>query len=422
MNLQRLNIYKIIYVTLIFLLAGWDIFELHFILFLITTTVLLLNRDYKISKITFNLLLVLSFLLTIGFFSSIFYEKSTYNWFKDLLYFIKPILGIITGYLLLSKIKDHHFFLKGIVYVSLVFALLHIYNVFIHTDFSSASINKIRNTNGLSNLLELFSLVVLLVSKKYGLLQVVENRINRRIWITILSVSFVLYFSREMLVGLIIMILAINGYAKLSVKGFKYGLILLSVIGIFYIYLFAIDLKRDQPGIESFLYKMKIAPAEIFSPTVDIDIKDHKILWDHWRAYESNMAIDQMNSKPVSYLNGFGFGSLVDLKFYAPLNEEGMRYIPFLHNGYIYVLFKTGLPGLLFYLIFLMFLYVQSYKKTISLNESFIRNGIASIGLFFIFSSVITTGIYNSSELFTFILGGFLYLLSDVNSINMNLE
>jgi hypothetical protein len=125
-----------------------------------------------------------------------------------------------------------------------------------------------------------------------------------------------------MVVAFIIMLLSIYGYTKLTAKGFKYGILLFSLTGLFYFYLFSVDIKRDQPGLESFLYKLKIAPSEIFSPAKKIDTKNHENLWDHWRAYEANMAYNQMKLKPISFLNGYGFGSLVDLKFIAPLNEK----------------------------------------------------------------------------------------------------
>jgi O-antigen ligase len=123
------------------------------------------------------------------------------------------------------------------------------------------------------------------------------------------------------------------------------------------------------------------------------------------------MAYKQMKIKPISFLNGYGFGSLVDLKFVAPLNDKGMRYIPILHNGYFYILFKTGLLGLFVYFGFLILLYLQAYKKVLDTDLMAIRYFISAIGLYFVFTSLIITGIYNFEETYTFILGGFLFLL-----------
>lgn len=359
-------------------------------------------------------------ILIVGIISSFFYQKYLFDWFKDVLYFSKPILGILLGYFLVKKINDKNFFLKALIYVSLLFAIYHILSVFITTDFSTDSINTIRNKNGLANPLELLALIILISSYRYGYLEVINKR--KKLLIFTLVLSLILYFSRTMFVSFIIMLLAVNGYTKLTTKGFKYGISLMVLIGLFYFYLFSIDLKRNQPGIESFLYKIKIAPSEIFSPTKSIDIKNHKNLWDHWRAYEINLAYMQMKENPISFLNGYGFGSLVDLKFVAPLNEQGMRFIPLLHNGYVNVLFKTGFLGLFFYISFLLSLYLQSYKNKNYKDEKIIRNIVSAIGLYYIFSSLIITGIYNLEEKYSLFLGGFLFLLSKMktNQISEN--
>lgn len=372
------------------------------------------------SRFSFGLISLLIMILITGVISSFFYQKNLFDWFKDILYFSKPILGILLGYFLVKKINNKKFFLKALIYTSFLFAIYHILTVFITTDFSTDSINTIRNKNGLASPLELLALIILISSYRFDYLKVINRR--KKILIFTLVLSLILYFSRTMVVAFIIMLLAVNDYTKLTTKGFKYGISLMILIGLFYFYLFSIDLKRNQPGIESFLYKIKIAPSEIFSPTKNIDIKNHKNLWDHWRAYESNLAYMQMKENPISFLNGYGFGSLVDLKFVAPLNEKGMRFIPLLHNGYVNTLFKTGFLGLFFYISFLLLLYLQSYKNKNYKDEKIIRNLVSAIGLYFIFTSLIITGIYNLEEKYSLILGGFLFLLSKIeaNQINEN--
>ena len=53
-----------------------------------------------------------------------------------------------------------------------------------------------------------------------------------------------------------------------------------------------------------------------------------------------------MKENPSSYIIGTGYGSLVNLKFKAPLGNEDMKYISRLHNGYVFVFYKTGIFGL----------------------------------------------------------------------------
>jgi hypothetical protein len=111
-----------------------------------------------------------------------------------------------------------------------------------------------------------------------------------------------------------------------------------------YGYLYSVKIDRGKPGLEAFLYKIKIAPEEIFKTNIDRD--NHKELWDHWRGYEAKRALATMEDKPSSYVFGTGYGSLVNLKFKAPLSttdKEGLKFISELHNGYPYVLYKTGI-------------------------------------------------------------------------------
>jgi O-antigen ligase len=155
------------------------------------------------------------------------------------------------------------------------------------------------------------------------------------------------------------------------------------------------------------LYKIKIAPEEIFK--TKIDRENHKELWDHWRGYEAKRAIALMNENSKSYIFGTGFGSLINLKFKAPVGGEGgMKYISRVHNGYVFVFYKTGLIGLILYFLFLINLYLKIYSKKSSEELYFSNRIIVSISVFYFFSSLIITGIYIPTDAVVFLLGGFL--------------
>ena len=117
-----------------------------------------------------------------------------------------------------------------------------------------------------------------------------------------------------------------------------------------------------------------------------------------------------MKKNPSSIFLGTGFGSLVNLKFHAPLtsDDKGLKYISELHNGYPYVLYKTGMFGLVLYLFFLIKLYMKIYIK-----YSFEIVFISAIGIFNLFSTLTITGIYNTSDIIVFILGALLFELEN---------
>ncbi|NBW28520.1 MAG: O-antigen ligase domain-containing protein [Flavobacteriaceae bacterium] len=232
--------------------------------------------------------------------------------------------------------------------------------------------------------------------------------------VVLLFASNVLYFSRTMIVAAIILLITIYGYTIITKRGLKIiGVVLVSIL-VFYGYLFSIKISRNQPGLESFLYKVKNAPSEIFK--TKIDRENHKDLWDHWRGYEAKRAFALMEKDPKSYVIGTGYGSLVNLKFFAPLTEnykdKGIKYISELHNGYVYIYYKTGIFSLFLYLVFLINLYIKIYY-----NKNFETYFISAIGVAFLFTTLTITGMYNSRDVIVFLLGALLFFEKKYNDV-----
>lgn len=404
---MKLKLNNALFALLLFLLIQLSIFEVHYLIYFFT----ILLFYSKVSKQVINVVTFLALIFCITIFSSFFYKHTTYDWIKDFTYFSKPLLAILSGYFIAKKIKNIKSICKTIIYVSLFFAIIHILKVVFIIDFSTATISDIRKVGGISNEIEVFSIVLLILSNKYENLKVITRNYFKKIALAIFILSFILYFSRTMLVTLIIFLLASYGYLKITTKGIKYGLIVLASFGLFYVYLYNSEIKRDTPGVESFLYKMKIAPAEIFSLVDKKRMNDHAYLWDHWRAYEATVAIEQINTIP-SFLFGKGLGSLVDLGIGVYLGGEKMRFIPILHNGYVHIYFKSGVVGLFLYLLLLFSLYLFSYSKSKDNQKKIVSNLIGGLAVHFLFTSLIVTGMYNIMELYVFILGILFYFKS----------
>ena len=395
---------KFLFVLLLLLPLHLVQFEIASALFIILSILYLNNRNQKISGNFITTILPLLLIFALGTVTLFFYSYSNRDIARDIAYFLKPILLLFLGYALIHKIKDPNFIFQVFVYLGLAFAIWHIYNIITFPELFNTSINIIRNSTGLSNHVELLALVFLIISLKYPDIQIFKEKRTIYYALGILGISFILYFSRTMWVAVFILLLASFGYAKITLKALKYISLFVLLIVSFYIYLYSIDIRRNEPGISTFLYKMKIAPEEIFLPKVDLN--DHASLWDHWRAYEAKMALEQMSG--FQHLVGRGFGSQVDLLFVAPLDEKGMRYISHLHNGYILIYYKTGIIGLLFYLLFILHLYLHTFSKKEIYQTLPINNLISAIGIYLFFSTLIISGIYNTSSIYTLLLGALL--------------
>lgn len=383
-------------------------YKINFALQFLFLIGILLTTKCKISKPTLLIIAPLVLIFIIGLLG-FFYEKHDLSFIiKDITYFLKPINGILLSYFLFRKGFDLVIFLKTILFVGCLTAFIHLFGIFILGDFANNSIHKLRGDFGLDNFIEIFAFYILLFSKKHMNEWLIRKKVFRFLVLFFLLISIYLYFSRTMLVVFFVMGFSLLGYAKITVKTLKFiGIAIVSIL-VLYAYLFSVKLDRNAKGAEAFLYKIKIAPEEIFKSKIDRN--NHKELWDHWRGYEAKRAIYLMEENPTSYFIGTGFGSLVNLKFQAPVGGEGgMKYISRLHNGYIFVLYKTGILGLLLYFVFLTSLYMKIYRfNTNNSNQILVNRLISSIGLFYIFTTLIISGIYIPRDAVVFVLGGLL--------------
>lgn len=410
--IKRENVFILILLCELYLPS----YKLNFFIQTIILLVLFYLGRETLSKRFFKTILPLIFIFLLGFLGCFLNNYIFSDFFKDVTYFLKPIINLTLSYLLIKNNKNLTSFLRIIVYFALFSALIHLFGVLIIGDFSN-SIHKIRGDYGLDNFIEVFAFFVLLFSNKFLKEPLHKYKFSFYLMLTLLLSSILLYFSRTMLVMFILVGVTILGYSKITFRSLKVISVFIVVLSLFYLYLFTIKINRNSDGIEALMYKIKIAPEEIFK--TKIDRENHKDLWDHWRGYEVKRALKLMNENPSSYFIGTGFGSLVNLKFKAPVSENGMKFISRLHNGYMFTLYKTGVLGLFFLCVFLFNLYIKIYSNNNSDNneEGFIKKLISSIGLFYLFSTLIITGIYIPNDTLIFILGGLLFFNENKKTI-----
>lgn len=326
---------------------------------------------------------------------------------KDIFHFVKPLLGISIGYFFYKKINNVKEFIRTIVLIGFVSAIIHFCIILFFSRIGTLS--DLREF-GKDNYLELFALFFLGYYKKFQKESLFLRKANYNIILYSLLVSNILYFSRTMIVVAILLWISIHGYTKITKASIKIVGMLAVLVLCFYVYLFSVKIDRDKSEMSSFLYKIKIAPSEIFKTKVDRE--NHKDLWDHWRGYEAKRAFTLMQKNPSSFIYGCGYGSLVNLRFWAPLSNDskGMKYISELHNGYAFVLYKTGIIGICIYLTFLYLLYYRIYDY-----QDFGTVVISAIGLIFLFTTLTITGIYNTKDVIVFILGAMLFFQKKTN-------
>lgn len=398
LKIYKDTFYKLLYVacvTVIFL----NIYELTFLVWSFTAFVTLSNKySFTILKYLF----CFGAIFMIAFIVSFFKNESIYNFFRDIAYLLKPILGLLVGYQIAKRIKIGH--LSLIVYTGVIIASTHLIIVLLtFIKFHTITVNILREYCGYFSDYEIYVLLILLFYKKFN---VNYSKKTLYIFIAILSLSSFLYLSRTNFIQFIILFIALKGYFVLNKKSLVIIFTFLVFVFSGYAAIYYSNPQRTGKGIEAFLYKIKIAPLEPFKTKINKD--DWKDFNDNYRSYENILTFKQVTYEGDStILFGKGLGSTINLGRKVWSNDGAyIQYIPILHNGFATIFLKSGVIGVLLLLLFI-YLLLKQRKSENQLIQSinFLLTGSA---IFLIVSNWVFMGLYlkldNKSILIGFLL------------------
>lgn len=387
-----------------------NIYELTFLVWFLTFAITISNR-YSIRIVKY--ITCFSVILATAFVVSFFTNESTYNFFRDIAYLLKPIIGLLVGYQLYKKCQNKFF--TTVIYTGLLISSIHLLIVLItFIRFHAITVNLLREYCGYHSDYEVYILVLLLFYKKF---EINWSKKKVHTFIAIVSLSSFLYLSRTNFIQLIILFIAMKGYFVLNKKSVTIiaSVVLFVVVG--YTAVYQSNPQRSGKGIEAFLYKIKNAPIEPFKTKIDKD--NWKDFNDNYRSYENILTVKQVSSQGTSaVLFGKGLGATINLGREIWTNDgEFIQYIPILHNGFATVFLKSGIFGLLFLLIFMYLLGKPVKSNLVSVqNLNFILVGTA---IFLIVSNWVFMGFYlkldNKSILLGFIICYREFLLKNNN-------
>jgi O-antigen ligase len=252
------------------------------------------------------------------------------------------------------------------------------------------NVRDIREQAGYFNDFEIYSLVILVFRNQ---LKLILSKKRYALFLIILSLSSFFYLARTNFIQFIILVLALKGFFILNKRALKviFTIITFSIIAYTSIYYY--NPMRNGKGVDEFLYKIKIAPTEAFS--TKINRENWKQFNDNYRSYENIRTVQQL-SHNNSLFFGEGIGSQVDLKQKTYLGDMELRFISFLHNGYMTILLKTGFIGLLIYLSSILFFFKRNLSRNNELKN--VNYFFIGTGIFLIFSNWVFMGIYNLED------------------------
>ena len=266
MKINATKFYTCLFVIVLFiqLYATSFRFIIFFEIFVLLLVAFLERQKISIRFAKIITPVILVFLL--GFLGMFIHKYHLFNIVKDIFHFIKPILGLLIGYIFYKRINDFKLFVKTIIVTGFLSSLVH----YIIIAFFINNIENVSNIreHGTDNFVELFALFFLIFYKKFQKENLFSSKLIHYIILFSLFISCVLYFSRTMIVIAIMALLTMYGYTIITKKTLKImGFLLLFTLA-FYAFLFSANIQRNSKGIESFLFKVKNAPAEVFKTRI----------------------------------------------------------------------------------------------------------------------------------------------------------
>lgn len=285
------------------------------------------------------------------------YKYSFYSNVQGLFYLSIPIIMISIGYQILKLLSLKQVMIY-IVYLGTISSLIYISIILYKVGFIAvvSPYEEARLVVGSGSPASILSLVISAFSEKYGY-KIFRDKLQKTLFIVINIIAIYLFASRTYWVILIIFLFIFN--IKLISKHkvlsfFFFG------IGLYLALNYSARSNAEAFSTKSLATKMLKSLSEIrfsnYSKYSDINI--------HFRGYEAYRAYKTYTEGTfVNILFGHGLGKQVDLKASVYLAGSYRRVIPYIHNGYFFVLLKEGIFGLIGLLLFLYYLLKTGIKE-----------------------------------------------------------
>ncbi|MFZ3071864.1 MAG: O-antigen ligase family protein [Thermodesulfobacteriota bacterium] len=355
----------------------------------------LVSSGLRFPKDMTKYLVIPAVLLVIGFSGSA--DNDRYDVFKDAWYYVNSAIVLSAGYLMMRRTGRIEPLLKVFVIGGFLLALYHLSKIAANPWLLfETTIGQYRKETGAGYFLTFLSPSILIFSGRYGI-EVFTSK-HRKFFVPVIiyvtAASLVLSFSRTMWGAFFIIVFVMAGLFTLRrAKAILAGVVILTLI-----MTFSSVMSAGGRTTGTILGKLANSLDEVA-------LSDYTSIGDinrNWRGYESHRAMKTyLDGNAWNLAVGHGFGKLVDLKIFMLLGKEELRYIPIMHNGYMYVLVKTGVIGLALYLRYLYLFYKKGSAISASEDSKDVFAGrmIVSLVIVLVFTTFVISGYFNKGAL-----------------------
>lgn len=325
-----------------------------------------------------------------------FTGHQAYDVAKDMWYILNPALALTAGYVLMLNLKDMGRLLKAFIIAATLIAIFHLLKIVIHPETLHHNAMDIRSEGGAGFLAPVVSVALFLAAKKMNI-----RVFGKHGWLSYTAfilclLSTILSFTRTFEVSLVIMVFVIFGWINFESKN---KVIFIATFAALFI---GIGMSIPYSNVsnsheisDKILHSFQEIKIREYSDLIEIN--------NNWRGFESSRAlITYRRGTWPEYIVGQGLGTPIDLGFYMELGQgtNGLvRFAPWVHNGYMFLLVKTGIVGVLLYL-FLIYRLVRHGTLTSMSSSPDMRYAgrlIVGLALVIVISTWVVGGMFNTS-------------------------
>jgi hypothetical protein len=308
------------------------------------------------------------------------YKNDTYLIVKDFYYFAIPVLFILAGIMLACKVSVPHF-LKTLVFAGVGTTII----------VTGISVSYM----GLGALTDPYlahyavgivgapgppvALACLLLTKKMNI------RLFTSRWfaafVAINTFGIYMFASRTyLIITLCFLLLLVADKVK---RVWIFPLMFLTVIAFLAVPLISLTFDSSNTFVNKIMGSFSELSINDYNTEQDINTR--------YRGYESFMALKGYTEGSIPDWIFGGLGKLIDLKTFVRLGEDSdFQFIPVLHNGWLYILIKTGIIGVLAYISVFFGLIVFNWKRYADKNSRPIIRLFAALTIGCVLSLLLT--------------------------------
>ena len=332
------------------------------------------------------------------------YDENLYNTVQGFFYLSIPLLLILIGYQLSKYFTIRQYF-SNVLVIGIIISLFFIFVAIYRVGFKAflSPYTTARFIIGSGSPACVLSLIISLYSDNFDL-QLFKNKIRKYLSIMISLTAIYLFASRTYWVMLILFILI---FGIKIMKNNRLLLVIFLLIGVFIISVNLINSEHSLSFSKSFIFKLTRSFKEISLS----DFKTYKEINLNYRGYEAYMSWKSYIAGNFTELVfGHGLGKLVDLDARVFLAGKYWTSVPVLHNGFFYILVKTGALGTIFNLLFFFFFGLVGVRKYRSSDreQQFLAVFVLACAISLFMTNFVVCGMFNFEMSILLITSGFI--------------